>query len=157
MNWWGMENIPPYVQASKYRIIPNITCMKEKFCIAGFDTTDRPRSILTAFACYALKNPHCNATVGWPRNISHRNFPTSTLCIYKKRPPLGACLFSGGVVTFDGIRYDKYRVFTGNFYLFAVSIFTRRAQFPPLLSPPHTKKTGNLIPPNRDWPCHIRE
>ncbi len=84
-----MENIPPYVQASKYRIIPNITCMKEKFCIAGFDTTDRPRSILTAFACYALKNPHCNATVGWPRNISHRNFPTSTLCIYKNHAYTG--------------------------------------------------------------------
>jgi len=41
----------------------------------------------------------------------------------------GMSNFTGGVGIFDGIRYDKYRVFAGNFHLFAVSIFARRAQF----------------------------
>ena len=60
----------------------------------------------------------------------------------KKTRPMGVFFYCGGVGTFDGIRYDKYRVFTGNFYLFAVSIFARHAQFPPLLSK-KKKKTGN--------------
>lgn len=33
----------------------------------------------------------------------------------------------GGVVRFDGIRYDKYRVFAGNFDILATSIFVRHA------------------------------
>ena len=47
----------------------------------------------------------------------------------QQKRPVGRVLFSGGDGIFDGIRYDKYGVFTGNFYLFAVSIFTRHAQF----------------------------
>ena len=60
----------------------------------------------------------------------------------KKTRPMGVFFYCGGVGTFDGIRYDKYRVFTGNFYLFAVSIFARHAQFPPLLSKKKKKKQG---------------
>ena len=42
-------------------------------------------------------------------------------------------MIPGGVGTFDGIRYDKYRVFAGNFGIFATSIFVHHAAFPPLL------------------------
>ena len=52
-----------------------------------------PRATLTAYACYVLKNPQCNATAGSPRNILHRIFPTSTLCICKKTPRWGAFIF----------------------------------------------------------------
>ena len=80
--------------------------------------TDSPCATLTVFACYALKNPHCNATVGWPRNILHRKFPISTLCIYKKRPD-GAWLFSGGVGIFYGPAHTKYRDYQGIFDILA--------------------------------------
>ena len=66
---------------------------------------DSPLPTFTASACYAQKNPHCNATAGWLRNILHRNFPKLTLCICKKRP-VGRVLFSGGVVRKNGILYD---------------------------------------------------
>ena len=49
--------------------------------------------LLTVYACYALKNSRCNATAAWPRNILHRNFPTSTLCIYKNTPRWGRVYF----------------------------------------------------------------
>ena len=54
----------------------------------------------------------------------------------------GMSNFPGGVVRFDGIRYDKYRVFAGNFHLFAASIFARHATVPPLLSKSPQKQQG---------------
>ena len=41
------------------------------------------QTTLTAFACYARKNRHYNATAALPPNILHRIFPTSTLCIFE--------------------------------------------------------------------------
>ena len=69
-----------------------------KKCIANcWLRADRPLGQnlppLIVFACYALKNPQCNATAGSPRNILHRKSPTSTLRIYKKNAPLGVFYF----------------------------------------------------------------
>lgn len=38
----------------------------------------------------------------------------------------GDLFITGGVVTFDGIRYNKYRVFTGNFEHFCTIFGTHR-------------------------------
>ena len=48
----------------------------------------------------------------------------------QKQPPQeisGDLFITGGVGTFDGIRYDKYRVFAGNFGILATSIFVHHA------------------------------
>ena len=47
---------------------------------------DSPLPTFTASACYALKNPQCNATAGSPRNILHRNF--QILKLYTCKPQL---------------------------------------------------------------------
>lgn len=39
----------------------------------------------------------------------------------------GDLFIPGGVGTFDSIRYDKYRVFAGNFGILATSIFVHHA------------------------------
>lgn len=48
----------------------------------------------------------------------------------QKQTPQGFCgvlFIPGGVGIFDGIRYDKYRVFAGNFGILATSIFVHHA------------------------------
>ena len=54
----------------------------------------------------------------------------------------GVLFIPGGDGIFDGIRYDKYGVFAGNFYLFAVSIFVHYATVPPLLQKILQKQQG---------------